>query len=136
MMPTMQPPAEMPFITGDPESDWLLVQLAELAIEIAEGPTRSAPVSASVLPSRAPRPRETSRENLSGREQWNVERQWLRPRVLDRDGPVCALCGHEEREDLSQLHIDHIIPIYQGGTNELANLRVFCAPCNLGRKRK
>jgi 5-methylcytosine-specific restriction endonuclease McrA len=32
-----------------------------------------------------------------------------------------------------RLHIDHIKPLSQGGTNDKSNLRVVCSACNQGR---
>jgi 5-methylcytosine-specific restriction endonuclease McrA len=32
-----------------------------------------------------------------------------------------------------RLHIDHIKPISQGGTNDKSNLRVVCSACHQGR---
>lgn len=38
----------------------------------------------------------------------------------------CAWCGSTER-----LNLDHIIPIFDGGTNCRANAQTLCHPCNL-----
>lgn len=38
---------------------------------------------------------------------------------------ACELC-----QSTKNLVIDHIIPLSQGGTNELDNLRTLCASCN------
>lgn len=45
--------------------------------------------------------------------------------VKRRDGNMCLCCG--ERRGLQ---IDHIIPIYKGGTNDLDNLQTLCKTCN------
>lgn len=44
--------------------------------------------------------------------------------------PKCAICGERFRND-DEKHIDHIIPIAQGGTNDLANLAMTHARCNM-----
>jgi hypothetical protein len=41
--------------------------------------------------------------------------------VVERDGMVCQLCGHDIPE--GDLHIDHIYPVARGGGNELDNLQ-------------
>ena len=51
--------------------------------------------------------------------------------VLKRDELRCVLCGATGKD--SQLVTDHIIPVVKGGTNEIANLRVLCRPCNHGK---
>lgn len=61
----------------------------------------------------------------------------LRNAILERNGFTCQLCG-AGAGDLDpfnpnrnvRLHIDHIIPISQGGTNDKDNLRVLCSACN------
>lgn len=49
----------------------------------------------------------------------------LRLKVFERDGGKCSICGNE-----SSLTIDHIIPIFEGGTNSLENLRLLCIDCH------
>lgn len=56
----------------------------------------------------------------------------LRALVLMRDGARCQLCGAEARNG-AQLHVDHIVPWSKGGETTLANLRVLCHVCNIGR---
>lgn len=43
------------------------------------------------------------------------------------------LFGHDYWRD--SIHIDHVIPLCKGGTDDLGNLVVACADCNL-RKSK
>ena len=58
-------------------------------------------------------------------------RRWRRIRevVFARDGHTCATCGRYGN------HIDHITPVALGGGDELANLRVRCAACNVADGR-
>ena len=38
----------------------------------------------------------------------------------------CAVC----RGTLARFHVDHVLPLALGGTNEKNNLQLLCAPCN------
>lgn len=65
----------------------------------------------------------------------------LRSQILERNGYTCQLCGAGPGDPdpfdpaaKVRLHIDHLVPISQGGTNEPANLRVLCSACNQGLK--
>ena len=55
----------------------------------------------------------------------------LRFQVFMRDNFTCQYCG--QRAPQVELHIDHIIPVAHGGTNEIANVSTACAECNLGK---
>ena len=55
----------------------------------------------------------------------------IRQMVFERDGRYCSACLAEEN-----LQIDHIIERSKGGTDEMWNLRVLCAQCNLKRNRR
>lgn len=55
----------------------------------------------------------------------------LRAMVLERDRYACVLCG-ATAESGAVLHIGHITPVCQGGTNDESNLRCECRDCNLG----
>jgi len=65
--------------------------------------------------------------------------------LLERDKFCCAECGKRiaETENARAVikmgaglfHIDHIVPVNQGGRATMENLRVLCPKCNLSRKR-
>ena len=52
-------------------------------------------------------------------------------RILKRDNFRCVLCGSDATD--RKLHIDHIIPVSEGGNSNMKNLRVLCDACNIGR---
>jgi len=52
----------------------------------------------------------------------------LRRMVIDRDGPRCVFCGLDL--ELSEIHLDHVIPESQGGPTSYHNLQVSCGKCN------
>lgn len=52
----------------------------------------------------------------------------LRHEVFRRDGHRCLECGATNHE--IRLEVDHIIPVSQGGTDELNNLQTLCYKCN------
>ncbi len=41
---------------------------------------------------------------------------------------TCLCCGQVESERVGMV-IDHVIPLYMGGINELDNLQLLCSPC-------
>jgi 5-methylcytosine-specific restriction endonuclease McrA len=51
--------------------------------------------------------------------------------TLKRDGFRCVYCGRSGEEAV--LHIDHLIPISAGGSDELDNLVTSCEACNQGK---
>ncbi len=55
----------------------------------------------------------------------------LRFDVLHRDGFTCQYCGSTPPEVV--LHLDHRLPVVEGGKNTLENLITSCAPCNIGK---
>jgi hypothetical protein len=55
----------------------------------------------------------------------------LRFSVLRRDGFTCRYCGAKPPEVV--LHLDHVLAVANGGTNEESNLVTACLPCNLGK---
>lgn len=54
--------------------------------------------------------------------------------VFSRDNFTCRYCGRQS--DTIPLHVDHVIPVCQGGTNDIENLITACADCNLGKGGK
>lgn len=65
-----------------------------------------------------------------------MQTNWNRVRrvVYERDGGVCMKCG--KRVSRKNFHVDHIIPVSEGGAEwDLSNLELSCPECNL-RKGK
>jgi 5-methylcytosine-specific restriction endonuclease McrA len=56
----------------------------------------------------------------------------LRFRILVRDRFRCVYCGAKASASTA-LHVDHVIPRSQGGTNDPLNLVTACTDCNLGK---
>tara|TARA_Y100001934_G_scaffold135181_1_gene163343 strand:- start:322 stop:540 length:219 start_codon:yes stop_codon:yes gene_type:complete len=57
----------------------------------------------------------------------------IRFEVLKKFRFKCAYCGASAPDVL--LEVDHILPVAEGGTNELTNLIAACKPCNRKLKR-
>ena len=53
--------------------------------------------------------------------------------VLKRDKFTCRYCGAQAPKVI--LHIDHIKPVIEGGSDDLMNLITACQPCNSGKGR-
>lgn len=79
------------------------------------------------------------RQRAKARERWARWRarvklsatDWLRlgDQVKERDHYTCQYCGTKD----GPLHADHVIPLSQGGTNDLTNLVAACEACNCGK---
>jgi hypothetical protein len=58
----------------------------------------------------------------------------LRYRVLHAAGSTCAQCGRSPSNTPGlSVHVDHVVPLSQGGTDDESNLQVLCVDCNLGK---
>jgi hypothetical protein len=51
--------------------------------------------------------------------------------VMQKSDSKCVACGSS-----GELHVDHIIPHSRGGSNEIDNLQMLCAGCNLSKGTK
>lgn len=70
----------------------------------------------------------------------------LKVEIIERDGFKCQICGKFITSDkdarrlakhgCGMYHIDHIVPVSQGGRATLENLRLTCPSCNLKRKKR
>ncbi len=49
--------------------------------------------------------------------------------IRQRDNYTCAYCGSQEES----MHVDHVLPLIQGGTNDPENLATACKACNSGK---
>jgi 5-methylcytosine-specific restriction endonuclease McrA len=56
----------------------------------------------------------------------------LRFAVMQRDGFRCGYCGRTAASG-AVLHVDHIVPVSAGGTDDEGNLMTACDECNLGK---
>ena len=71
-------------------------------------------------------------EQLSEREGRQPIPDRVRHEVFKRDGYRCRECGASIDEGAT-LEIDHIIPVANGGTNDIDNLQTLCKKCNRGK---
>ena len=55
-----------------------------------------------------------------------------RQKLLDKADGCCCSCKKEVKK---VFHIDHIIPLAEGGSNESENLQVLCKPCHFEKTR-
>lgn len=69
--------------------------------------------------------RRRNRESISAK---------LRRAVFLRDGFKCQECGAfpSEQKDVF-LEVDHVIPVANGGSNNINNLQTLCSVCNAGK---
>jgi len=58
--------------------------------------------------------------------------QALRWYILKRDNYTCQYCGQKAPDVI--LHVDHIIEVTDGGTDDPANLKTACSSCNQGKE--
>ena len=58
--------------------------------------------------------------------------QSVREYVLQRNNYQCQSCGKRQTE--TNLHIDHVVPLAKGGSNDISNLQVLCGRCNRQKK--
>jgi DNA-directed RNA polymerase subunit RPC12/RpoP len=52
--------------------------------------------------------------------------------VLARDHYRCRYCG--AGAETAKLHVDHVVPVAAGGTDDTWNLTAACQDCNLGKR--
>lgn len=52
----------------------------------------------------------------------------IRSKVLSAN-PLCVHCEAKGRTRKAE-HVDHIVPLHQGGTDSLPNLQGLCIPCH------
>lgn len=54
--------------------------------------------------------------------------------VFKRDSFTCQYCGRSSPSVI--LEVDHIVPVAEGGTNDLMNLITSCRDCNRGKGKR
>jgi len=55
-----------------------------------------------------------------------------RQKVFERDGFKCVICS--KTDNIANLEVDHIIPVVNGGTNDISNLQTMCYKCNMNKR--
>lgn len=69
-------------------------------------------------------------------QRWEViERDTDSNGTLRCQNPNCSTPGGKVLERVREVHMDHIVPVSQGGIDELANVRCVCEDCNLSRPK-
>lgn len=53
----------------------------------------------------------------------------IRERALRRDGWLCVCCAGLGRTTVAT-EVDHILPLFKGGTDDLENLQSLCGECH------
>lgn len=60
--------------------------------------------------------------------------QRLRTRIM-QDQPLCRMCD-EKGLVTPGAEMDHIVPLFMGGSNDDANLQMLCVECHLAKTAK
>ncbi|ALA67567.1 HNH endonuclease [Corynebacterium lactis] len=58
----------------------------------------------------------------------------IRAVVLNRDGGQCQVRG--PRCEVVAVEVDHIVPVFEGGTDDLCNLQAVCGQCHRRKTRQ
>lgn len=65
--------------------------------------------------------------------------EWLVTALKSRDNARCTLCLKDLSGEFAvdeKIHIDHIVPISQFGTNDTTNFQLLCKSCNSKKSNK
>ncbi len=72
---------------------------------------------------------------LQGKSSRKNMPQWVKRAVYYRDNGRCVMCqkdlsGLVDVEEEYEKQFDHIVPLEQGGLNEISNIQLMCSCCN------
>ncbi|UYV13188.1 MAG: HNH endonuclease [Phycisphaera sp.] len=69
--------------------------------------------------------------------RWVARERWperVKSILRARERGKCSICHVDMTQELdADTHIDHIIPLAQGGCNDIVNLQLLCSSCNLAK---
>jgi hypothetical protein len=111
--------------------DRLAIGAENAGVDVA---TATAPAGLEAKIREADVPMERRRDRAHRRravERGSAAEPVSRRAVWERDGGRCHLCGHPV--ELDAMHLDHLVPISQGGEHRMANVAAAHAFCNLSR---
>lgn len=77
--------------------------------------------------------------NANGRLKRVRVPEWCKNAVFFRDRGKCTLCNKDLSGTISleqKRHYDHIIPLAQGGLNDVSNIQLLCSVCNSQKSHK
>lgn len=60
----------------------------------------------------------------------------LRKQVVERSGNHCEYCGLSQAGQAATFHVDHVVPIAEGGQTTEANLALACVSCSLRKSAR
>jgi HNH endonuclease len=72
----------------------------------------------------------------TGRLRRSAIPQRVKRAVFHRERGRCAECGNDLSwvlDSLAREHFDHVVPLAQGGLNDVTNIQLLCASCNLAK---
>ena len=118
--------------SGDPE--WRAKENAR-----RRTPEYRAKENAYLRERRATDPEYRAKENARRRERrarvGSGYRKHL-PQLIAHQRNLCAICKKQLPKNPSKVHVDHIVHVSNGGSNESVNLRAVHARCNIARKNR
>lgn len=68
----------------------------------------------------------------NGREFVRLSSPTFRRWIYERDGGLCGICGLPVA--FAEMHVDHIRPRIEGGSDHVSNFRISHPRCNLRRR--
>jgi 5-methylcytosine-specific restriction protein A len=90
-------------------------------------------MSLRTLPARvqtlSPRLKTEGAESRYGQGRGGRPWRRLRNEILRRDGFLCQPCKAQKRTKLAT-EVDHIVPMFEGGSDAKANLQAICTECH------
>ena len=71
-----------------------------------------------------------------GRESLSKRLGKLAQQIKARDGFACVYCGATQESSGAHLHLDHLTPKSEGGSDSPSNLVLACRSCNSRRQAR
>lgn len=83
--------------------------------------------------------RNIKRNNRTfGRDKFQIIYKYVKEDIYRKFNLTCSICGFKNGNGIKDkpMHIDHIVPIKYGGSNDISNLQLLCSDCNLKKGSK